>query len=376
MARRTPSRVSRSTWPSWWPQDRIEIIGGAFYEPILAMIPRRDRIGQIRRYSDWLEAGCGCKVRGMWIPERVWEQSLTSDLVEADIQYTVLDDFHFRNAGLARNARRLFHQRGRRAHPGHLSGQRAAALHRFPLPRPEATIDHLRIIAERRPEAVVVFGDDGEKFGTWPETKKHVYEDGWLARFFDALVATKAGSRPRPWPKPSTTSAQRQDLSPRQQLSRDDRMGLADRAALEYERVRHDMEHDPRWPVLSQFVRGGFWRNFKVKYPEADEMYTRMLMVSRRVAEAERRRQDRALVDAARSELYRGQCNCSYWHGAFGGIYLPHLRNAVYRSLIAADNLLDRAAERQRTVDRGRGRRFQSRRPPGSVSRQRQAGRR
>ncbi|MCH5376438.1 MAG: DUF1926 domain-containing protein, partial [Planctomycetes bacterium] len=45
----------------------------------------------------------------------------------------------------------------------------------------------------------------------------------------------------------------------------------------------------------------------------------------------------------AKRELYRAQCNCSYWHGAFGGIYLPHLRNAVYNHLIAADNLLDRA---------------------------------
>ncbi len=28
---------------------RIEIIGGAFFEPILAMIPSRDRVGQIRK---------------------------------------------------------------------------------------------------------------------------------------------------------------------------------------------------------------------------------------------------------------------------------------------------------------------------------------
>ena len=27
-----------------------------------------------------------------------------------------------------------------------------------------------------------------------------------------------------------------------------------------------------------------------------------------------------------------------YWHGAFGGLYLPHLRNAIYRHLISAQN--------------------------------------
>ena len=34
---------------------QIEILGGPFYEPILACVPRRDRVGQIRLYSDYLE---------------------------------------------------------------------------------------------------------------------------------------------------------------------------------------------------------------------------------------------------------------------------------------------------------------------------------
>src|SRR5262249_21897862 len=48
-------------------------------------------------------------------------------------------------------------------------------------------------------------------------------------------------------------------------------------------------------------------------------------------------------LDAARQDLYRGQCNCPYWHGAFGGLYLPHLRNAIYRHLISCHNALDEA---------------------------------
>jgi alpha-amylase len=114
------------------------------------------------------------------------------------------------------------------------------------------------------------------------------------------------------------------------------------------------MRDDPRWASLRSFIRGGFWRNFKVKYPETDEMYCRMMMVSRRLQEtldaaAMGDPLDADLVEQARAELYRGQCNCAYWHGAFGGAYLPHLRNAVYRHLIAADNLLDRAIGRPET---------------------------
>ncbi len=56
-------------------EGRVEILGGAYYEAILPMIPPRDRIGQIRQYSEWLQARFGVEVRGMWVPERVWEQS-------------------------------------------------------------------------------------------------------------------------------------------------------------------------------------------------------------------------------------------------------------------------------------------------------------
>jgi alpha-amylase len=113
---------------------------------------------------------------------------------------------------------------------------------------------------------------------------------------------------------------------------------------VEYERISHEMEQDHRWPALRRFVGGGFWRNFKVKYPEANEMYSRMMMVSRRLQDLVEDGVVGPAVEQARTQLYRAQCNCAHWHGAFGGIYLPHLRNAVYRSLIAADNFLDRAA--------------------------------
>ena len=51
-------------------------------------------------------------------------------------------------------------------------------------------------------------------------------------------------------------------------------------------------------------------------------------------------------LEIARQELYRGQCNCAYWHGSFGGLYLPHLRNAIYSGLIAAHNAIDDAEGR------------------------------
>src|SRR4051812_31688883 len=41
---------------------RVEILGGGFYEPILTMIPHRDRVGQIRAYSEYLSEVFGATV--------------------------------------------------------------------------------------------------------------------------------------------------------------------------------------------------------------------------------------------------------------------------------------------------------------------------
>ncbi|HUT91332.1 MAG TPA: alpha-amylase/4-alpha-glucanotransferase domain-containing protein [Thermoguttaceae bacterium] len=331
-------------------QGRIEIIGGAFYEPILAMISSRDSVGQIRSYSRWLENRLGTAVRGMWMPERVWEQSSARDLADAGIRYTVLDDFHFKNAGLTESdlySYYLTEDDGRviSIFPGSESLR-----YWIPFDDPQRTIDYLAGIAGEHPDSVIVFGDDGEKFGTWPDTKKHVYGDRWLERFFDALVENQD------WLHVTTLAEAHDSVRPVGKIYLPEssyremtEWTLPTERQLEYERLSHEMESDPRWPSLKQFIRGGFWRNFKVKYVEANEMYARMMSVSRRLRRAFQDGVHGELVEQARTELYRGQCNCAYWHGAFGGIYLPHLRGAVYRHLIAADNLLDQATGRPET---------------------------
>ena len=327
---------------------RVEILGGAFYEPILAMIPPRDRVGQIRRYSDWLDQRLGARVRGMWVPERVWEQSMVADLATAGIQYTMLDDFHFKCAGL----------KPEQLHGYYVSEDNGRLLNIFPgseqmrylipFAEPHLTIDALRRIAETQPNATVVFADDGEKFGTWPDTKQHVYGDGWLRRLLDLLVENAS------WIKLTTPAEAIENTPPLGKIYLPDasyremtEWSLPTQRQNEYEDLKHEVEHDERWPRIFQFIRGGFWRNFKVKYPESNEMYARMMQVSRRLEELLQSGLQGELVDSARQELYRAQCNCSYWHGAFGGIYLPHLRNAIYNHLIAADNLLDEAIGRR-----------------------------
>ena len=65
-----------------------------------------------------------------------------------------------------------------------------------------------------------------------------------------------------------------------------------------------------------------------------------MLHVSKKSAPLSSSRRDkkfRSARDEAVTNLLQGQCNDPYWHGIFGGLYSPHLRTAVWRSLIRSE---------------------------------------
>lgn len=321
---------------------QVEIVGGGFYEPILTMIPSGDRLGQIRGYSEYLRDLFGTTIRGMWVPERVWEQSLVRDIVHAGIEYTILDDFHFRKAGLLPDellGYYLTEDEGRllRIFPGSETMR-----YLIPFQDVERVIDHLRAMRERHPDALIVFADDGEKFGTWPETKRHVYDNGWLRRFLDALRQNLE------WIDMVTLAQAVDQLEPKGRVYLPDcsyremtEWALPAARGSEYSKLWHEVEHWKEGQLIREFLKGGFWRNFKVRYPETNEMYARMLQLSHRLERLTAGHPE-ALGDtrlnAARLELYRAQCNCAYWHGAFGGVYLPHLRNAIYEHLLRGES--------------------------------------
>ena len=326
-------------------EKRMEIVGGAFYEPVLAMLPARDRIGQIRLYTQWLQRRLGATVAGMWVAERVWDPSLTADIAAAGMQWTILDDFHFKAAGLSDD------QLDRHW----LTEGDGATLAVFPVSEhlryvipfaaPHASIDHLRFLAARRPGALAVFGDDGEKFGVWPDTHRACFTEGWLETFFGLLESN------RDWIQMSLPSEVLQEEPPAGTVWLPEcsyremtEWVLPPTAHVQCVQARKNALANPELVGAAPFIRGGSWRNFRLRYPEANEMYARTMVVSDRLARIRAAGPtDAAALAEATQALYRGQCNCAYWHGAFGGIYLPHLRNAIYRELIAADIAADTA---------------------------------
>ncbi len=111
-------------------------------------------------------------------------------------------------------------------------------------------------------------------------------------------------------------------------------------AGIELTNLTKAAKLDGSWERIAPFVRGGFWDNFLAKYPEANRLHKRMIRVSRKTKQALAKSNKKAAKDA-RTHLLRSQCNCAYWHGLFGGLYLNYLRDGVAREMYRAEKLAD-----------------------------------
>jgi alpha-amylase len=185
---------------------------------------------------------------------------------------------------------------------------------------------------------LAVFVDDGEKFGGWPGTKDWVYTRGWLAQFCDAIAALVAAGEVRL----TTPGAALREVAsaglaylPTASYREMETWALPAHAVRRLAALERDLGEERVAGPDGAFLRGGHWRNFLVKYPEANRMHKKMLALSALCRE-------RGDPPAARRAIGRAQCNDAYWHGVFGGLYLPHLRAAIWRNLALAEGELRR----------------------------------
>ena len=317
---------------------QVEIVGGGYYEPILPSIPDSDKLTQIRRLSERLAQDFGIEPTGMWIAERVWEPNLPRFLREAGIEWTILDDVHFKNVGL--EDRDLYGYYATEDQSSVLKVYATSKALRYTVPwRPvHETIETLRSLATFDGNRIAVMGDDGEKFGSWPETGPYCWghdgQSGWVEEFFTALEqnsgwlhTTPLGEYARAYP------ALGRIYIPTSSYIEMTEWALPPEKSYTFGKLLHQLEHDKQDELL-QFMRGGFWRNFLVRYPEINNQHKKMLRVHSLLAHHH---------DAhAQTHLLKAQANDTYWHGLFGGIYMGHVRSAIYHHLIKAEQIADR----------------------------------
>ena len=324
-------------------EKRIEIQSGGFYEPIMPSIPDKDKDIQIKKLNNYIKDKFKVKAKGAWIAERVWEPTLVKNLAKNGIKYIMIDDSQFLTTGIdTKNIYGYF-----------ITDNENYKLNIFPISQElrylipfrevEKSIEYLKSIATEEGDRVVVLHDDGEKYGDWPGTQKWVYEDKWLENFFEALSKEKDIIKTTTYSEyikkyPPVSKIYIPNGSYEEMLTWVLPAKVQDEFHLKLEELKKSNENE----IITRFMRGGFWRNYFSKYSESNRMNKRMIYASNIFEEFDKSKNNNKDKETALDYLLQGQCNCPYWHGTFGGLYLNNLRHATYSNLIKSTSISEK----------------------------------
>ena len=311
-------------------QGSIEFISAGYYEPILSVIPSHDRQTQITMLNNSIKQQFGQEPSGLWLTERVWESALIPDLARSGIRFTVMDDYHFQCAGFDEEILDGCYMTEEGGDTLGLFPISKKLRYAIPFLNVESAVKAVKSFDRLEDSAAIIF-DDAEKFGMWPGTHEWVYEKGWLETFVKAVLADDAietvhfgeyfaKQKPRGIAYlPNVSYYEMGEWS----LRADDTLKL--------EAFKEEMGHERYENEGVKFLKGGIWKNFFVKYSESNRIHKRMLEAS-----AARLTVGQKAYDTS---LYKLQTNDALWHGVFGGLYLPNLRDNAYRYLIECENV-------------------------------------
>jgi alpha-amylase/alpha-mannosidase (GH57 family) len=311
-------------------------------EPVLAAIAARDRIGQVGALSERLERLLGRRPHGAWLTERVWDSSVVASLAAAGIDYVTVDDYHFLCAGKSLEDLHGYYSTEEDDRRIDLFPISEALRYRLPFAPAHEAVAYIEQMGEAGAGSAAVYFDDIEKFGIWPETYEWVYEKGWLQAFIEGVLASPRIATMHFDEHRRAVPTRGVVYLPTTSYIEMNEWTLPAERAHAYAELVQAAKNDQHYERDKAFLRGGIWKNFLTRYSESNWMHKRMLALSARLDALPGDRRTQAM----RELLYRAQANDAYWHGLFGGLYLPHLRRAVFAALVELEALLDRACPR------------------------------
>lgn len=304
--------------------EQVEFFSGGYYEPVLASIPSCDRVAQILKLNKFIIKHFSQTPKGLWLTERVWDNSIIKDLKMCGIEYVVVDDYHFIVNGFDKkqlNGYFITEEGGDKLALFPIDQELRYAV---PFYSQEKTIQLLHGHKGKKGANASIIFDDGEKFGIWPYTYETVYEKEWLKQFMENCIQDEdisiqtfyefySNNHPISLAYLSTVSYQEMGVWS---------LVADDAAALEKLLAQN--------PNCQKFIKGGIWKNFFIKYQESNWIHKRTMELSQKQINSKKYKE----------ALYKAQCNDVLWHGVFGGIYLPNLRDNAYRFILECEEIL------------------------------------
>ena len=328
---------------------QVEILADGFYEPILAEISEDDRQAQIRLMQEWMNRRLGVVPEGIWLAEGVWENSLAGTFHQAGLKYTLIRAERMIQAGVPESGLHGYHVTEHHGNVLRLFPRDPNLFRMIPYGNPEELGAYLRRMANRNTNASLTFCDNAERWGVWPGSHEKVQQSGCMERLFEFLCGEGD------WLRLKTFSEILKEESPQGRCyipagpsSELGMWSLPDESRKQFVSAMRNLEQRHDAGRFLPFFRTGSWGGFRSRYFEANLMEKKLLWLKRRVEEL-----PPELREACMDLLWQCQCNTAYWHGTSGGIYLPHLRHAIWRRLLEAQGMLDKQTQgwRAETAD-------------------------
>ncbi|MDR2020019.1 MAG: DUF1926 domain-containing protein [Treponema sp.] len=282
---------------------QVELLGGGFYEPMMALLSPQDRISQIEMFTTYLRKQFGRRPQGCWLPGLAWEQAMVGTLNSCGMVYTFLEDKAFRSAGLGEDLPVISEDQGKLVTIFPLAGKFREA---FAGERALPVLERLR---DRSGGVTAVFparfcGDEEN-----PELGIHqFFEDLSLAGSFINFTS------------PSRYLKNAKPLS-KAYFPASPVLGCGYGPAAGEEELRRP---------------GLLPRQFLVVYPEANGVYSKMIFTHSLINQL---RGDKSRKRTALEELLKAQSFDVFCCLGDGGVYRNTLRKAAYRALLGAEKI-------------------------------------
>ena len=312
----------------------VEFFTGGYYEPVLAAIPSDDRKNQIEKLNNFIKENFGQEPKGLWLTERVWDDSIIIDLVKTGVEYVIVDDYHFISLGFKKE----------QLHGYYITEEEGHKLKIFPIDKTlryitpfkpiDKVMEYLNSISQFGENKAGIIFDDGEKFGIWPKTYEWVYEKKWLEKFIEAVENDKNINSVHYREFSQNKKPEGIVYLPTTSYYEMGEWSLFTDGFIEIEFLHKKLKEMGMEDLAEKYVKGSIWKNFLVKYPESNRIHKRTLELSTENTDLKK-------DEEFYQWLMKSQCNDVLWHGVFGGLYLPNLRDNAYRFIIEAEKRKD-----------------------------------
>jgi hypothetical protein len=310
---------------------QVEILGGGFYEPLLPLLPLTDKIGQVELLTTYLRKKIGKRPRGCWLPGMVWEQNLTGALQASGMDYIFLNETQFVAAGF----------KGPDTQRPCVTEDQGKTIIVYPISN-YSEIKNEQEFKQYLRSLLAPAGDDQDRIisffpnnfaflqnpeDTQEEAISRVFEI--FSSLEDRIELTIPSRSFR------TMKIHHKAYFPNSADPQTMYWAMDTERKKSFDTLRR-LENQGLIPGATSFVFGAFPRQFLVRYPEANGIYSKMMYTHILINQL---RGDKYRKKTAREELWKAQGCDGFWHIGEGGVYRNSLRKAMYRSLLDAEKI-------------------------------------